>query len=66
MDVEVDGEALSRIAFDGSGQDDFITQEQALPPALAARAARDGIRVRFIARDGRRTARLFGLRLLRD
>lgn len=65
MDVEVDGRVLSRIDMSGAGgTDDFGLRGIALPPDLAAAARSRGIRVRFVARDGRRTPRLFGLRLL--
>lgn len=65
MDVEVDGLVLGTVQLDGSGADDFVTREIALPPALAAAARNDGgIQVRLVARDGRRTARLFELRLV--
>jgi len=64
MDVAVDGRTLETIAFDGAGSDDFETRDIALPAGIAAAAMRDGIRVRFAARDGRRTPRVFGVRLL--
>ncbi|KAF1698368.1 glycosyl hydrolase [Pseudoxanthomonas jiangsuensis] len=65
MDVEVDGLVVGTVQLDGSGTDDFLAREIALPDALARTArARDGIQVRMRARDGRRTARLFELRLV--
>ena len=64
MDVQVDGATLATVLLDGSGVDDFIERQVALPPALAEAAREDGIEVRFVARDGRRTPRLFDLRLL--
>ncbi len=63
MDVKVEGRTLATVMMDGKGTDDFLVHEFAVPPELAA-AARDGVRVEFVARDGRRTPRLFGLRLL--
>ena len=64
MDVQVDGATLATVLLDGSSVDDFIERQVALPPALAEAAREDGIEVRFVARDGRRTPRLFDLRLL--
>jgi DUF1680 family protein len=64
MDVEADGRVLARIETTGAGVDEFGLREIALPAELASAARLDGIRVRFLARDGRRTPRLFGLRLL--
>src|SRR5690606_4042749 len=64
MDVEADGEVLDTIVFDGGGRDDFETRIIALPLALAERAVAQGLQLRFVARDGRRTPRLFELRLL--
>ena len=64
MDVQVDGATLATVLLDGSGVDDFIERQVALPPALAEAAREDGIEVRFVARDGRRTPRLIDLRLL--
>ena len=64
MDVQVEGEVLESIVFDGGGRDDFETRMIALPPALAQQAATRGLQLRFVARDGRRTPRLFELRLL--
>lgn len=64
MDVEVEGYVLSRVEMTGAGTDEFGVREIALPPELAPAARGDGIQVRFIARDGRRTPRLFGLRLV--
>lgn len=64
MDVQVDGATLATVLLDGSGVDDFVEHRIALPPALAEAAREDGIEVRFAARDGRRTPRLFDLRLL--
>ncbi|WP_202842850.1 glycoside hydrolase family 127 protein [Luteimonas saliphila] len=64
MDVRVDGRTLETIVFDGKGADDLGARDIALPPALARAARGDGIRVRFVAHDGRRTPRLFGVRLL--
>jgi len=65
MDVRVEGRTLATITMDGQGADDFLLHEVVVPPELAA-AARDGVRVEFVARDGRRTPRLFGLRLLEE
>ena len=65
MDVQAEGRRLATIVLDGTGRDDFADREIALPPDLAARALETGIRVGFVARDGRRTPRLFRLRLLR-
>src|SRR5690606_31853782 len=59
MDVQVEGEVLESIVFDGGGRDDFETRMIALPPALAQQAATRGLQLRFVARDGRRTPRLF-------
>ena len=64
MDVEVEGRVLTTVEMSGAGTDEFGTRHIALPPDLAARARRDGIAIRFVARNGRRTPRLFGLRLL--
>ncbi len=64
MDVEVDGRVLSTVEMSGAGTDEFGVRQVALPPDLSALARRDGIKVRFVARGGRRTPRLFGLRLL--
>ena len=64
MDVQVDGATVATVLLDGSGVDDFIERQVALPPALAEAAREDGIEVRFAARDGRRTPRLIDLRLL--
>jgi len=64
MEVEVDGRALSTITTATPAVDDFDTRTIALPADLAARALSDGIRVRFNAREGQRTPRLFGLRLV--
>ncbi len=64
MDVQVEGEVLDTIVFDGGGRDDFETRIIALPLALAERAVAQGLQLRFVARDGRRTPRLFELRLL--
>jgi DUF1680 family protein len=65
MDVRVDGRTLATVGMEGGGADDFLIRAIALPPQLAA-AARNGIRVEFAAHDGRRTPRLFELRLLED
>lgn len=65
MDVEVEGRVLETIVFDGSGRDELQPREIALPEALAGAAQGEGLRVRFIARDGKRTPRVFGVRLLR-
>ena len=64
MDVEVEGRVLARIEMTGAGIDEFHAREIALPADLVSAARARGIRVRFLARDGRRTPRLFGLRLL--
>ena len=64
MDVEVEGRVLTTVEMSGAGTDEFGVRQIALPPDLSALARGDGIEVRFIARDGRRTPRLFGLRLL--
>jgi uncharacterized protein len=66
MDVQVEGDTLATIASGGSDPDDFVTRDIELPPEYAAAARRSGIRVRFVARDGTRTRRLFGVRLLQD
>jgi DUF1680 family protein len=64
MDVEAGGEVVERIVFEGGGRDDFDTRLIPLPQALAARAGAEGLELRFIARDGRRTPRVFEVRLL--
>ncbi|MGY1409846.1 beta-L-arabinofuranosidase domain-containing protein [Luteimonas sp. A611] len=64
MDVEVEGRTLANIDTVKPGPDDLETREIALPADFASAAFSGGIRVRFVARDGQRTPRLFGLRLL--
>ena len=64
MDVEVADRRLATVDISGTGTDEFRLRQVALPPDLSALARRDGIAVRFVARGGRRTPRLFGLRLL--
>ncbi|WP_298577967.1 glycoside hydrolase family 127 protein [uncultured Luteimonas sp.] len=64
MDVVVEGQVLSTVEISGAGTDEFGVRQIVLPPDLSALARGDGIEVRFVARDGRRTPRLFGLRLL--
>src|SRR5690606_36588412 len=63
-DVEVEGRMLATIDTLKPGPDDMDTRQIALPAELASAALSRGIRVRFVARDGQRTPRLFGLRLL--
>ena len=64
MEVRAGGRLLASVVMDGKGADDFGVRTLALPPDLAEAARHQGLRVDFLARDGRRTPRLFGLRLL--
>ena len=60
----VDGRPLSTYALDGKGPDDFVVHVVELPSAAAAAARGQGLRVHFVAHAGRRTPRLFEVRLL--
>lgn len=64
MDVQVDGHVVGRIVLDGSGADDLLVEEIALPAEAAAALRGDGARVTFVAHPDRRTPRLFGVRLV--
>lgn len=66
MDVAVEGRVLASISMDGGGADDFVVRPIVLPPDLAAHARHSPVEVAFIAHRGRRTPRLFELRLLVD
>ncbi|WP_051464534.1 glycoside hydrolase family 127 protein [Pseudoxanthomonas suwonensis] len=65
MEVRAGARVLGKVTLDGDGVDDFSSQELRLPDDAAADARGDGLRVHFVATDGRPTPRLFGLRLLR-
>lgn len=64
MDVAVEGRTLATIAMDGGGADDFVEKLIPLPADLAACARTAPVEVGFIASPGRRTPRLFELRLV--
>lgn len=64
MDVQVDGRTLAAITLDGGGPDDLVVEHIDLPPAVAAAARTHGVRVHFSAHAGRRTPRLFEVRLV--
>ena len=64
MQVEVEGRVLATVEMSGAGTDAFDVRRIALPAGLSALAHGAGIDVRFVAREGRRTPRLFGLRLV--
>jgi DUF1680 family protein len=55
---------IATIQLNASRPDDFIDLTFALPPDLAATARKDGIAVKLLA-PGKRTSRVFGVRLLR-
>jgi hypothetical protein len=55
---------IATIQLKGDRPDDFINLTFALPPDLAVTARQDGIAVKLVAL-GKRTSRIFGVRLLR-
>jgi len=64
MDVAVDGHRIGSLVLDGKGKDDLVVEALALPEAAAAALRGAGARVEFSAHAGRRTPRLFELRLV--
>lgn len=65
MDVQVDGRVVGRIVLDGKGADDLVTEQIALPVAVADALRGSGARVEFVAHPDRRTPQLFEVRLVR-
>ncbi|WP_155942718.1 glycoside hydrolase family 127 protein [Pseudoxanthomonas suwonensis] len=64
MDVLVDGRKLGSIVLDGKGKDDLVVEEIALPPEALPALRGAGARVEFIAHGGKRTPRVFEVRVV--
>ena len=64
MDVLLDGRRIGSIVLDGKGKDDLVVEEIALPAEVADTLRGDGARVEFIAHRGKRTPRIFEVRLV--
>ena len=63
MDVLLDGRKLGSVVLDGKGRDDLVVEEIALPAEAASAMRGDGTRVEFVAHPGKRTPRLFEVRV---
>ena len=65
FDLEVNGRAVAAVKLDGRQPDRFIDVTYPIPDDLAASPDGGVLRVRFVARDGRRTGSVYGVRLVR-
>ncbi|WP_454832638.1 beta-L-arabinofuranosidase domain-containing protein [Pseudoxanthomonas wuyuanensis] len=65
FDLHANGRLLETVALSGDAKDRFVDYVIALPAPVAAGAA-EGVTLKLSAAQGRRTARLFDVRLLRQ
>ncbi|BET69073.1 glycoside hydrolase family 127 protein [Opitutales bacterium ASA1] len=64
--IEVGGEVITEVETPGGRYEQFVDVAYDVPAELVARATKEGrMPVRFVAREGSRTASIYGLRLVR-
>jgi uncharacterized protein len=65
FDLEVNGHVIASVELEGRDQDRFVDAVYSIPHGIGRAAEGSILRVRFVAKDGARTASVYGVRLVR-